>query len=145
MRKHSRILFTTTGKRDQTHTHTHTHTHMPLWFEGFIGASQSHQEGREEGQPHTFKKDGIYLQQLCFPRSVGWPRLRGTQFYLVYYYKSINTGTTPLYLLYEYRTTNTDTWRTLNTFILFLLTPVGTQHQVVWKEITMYGHFQGSS
>ena len=54
MRMHSRILFTTAGKH--AHTHTHTHIRMPLWFEGFIGASQSHQTGREEGAATHFQE-----------------------------------------------------------------------------------------
>ena len=40
----------------KTRSHTHTHIRMPLWFEGFIGASQSHQAGREEGAATLFQE-----------------------------------------------------------------------------------------
>ena len=90
MRKVSRLLCTTTGRgkraRAPTHTHTHTNRCGDDWFEGFIGDSQSHQAGREEGAATHFQERRHLLptQPGFLPPYVGGHGLCGTQFYLLY-------------------------------------------------------------
>ena len=130
MQKCSRLLCTTAGreKRARAHTNTHTNRCGDDWFEGFIGDSQSHQAGREEGAMHFQERRHLLQLNLgCFPRT-----LEDTDYVVLScsYFTSTKVQIlaseerrAPLHLLYEYNITDTDTWRTLIPFFLiFLLT-----------------------
>ena len=105
--------------RARAHTHTHTHTHTNRcgddWFEGFIGDSQSHQAGREEGAATHFQERRHLLQLNlgCFPRT-----LEDMDYVVLSFTCFTSTKVqilapeerrTPLHLLYEYKITDTDT------------------------------------
>ena len=129
--KWSRILCTTSGKHVRVHTYTNKHTQTNHyghdWFHGFIGASQSHEAGREEGAATHFqeRRHLLQLNHDWFPR-----RWEDTDYVILSFTCFTSTkaqilapaeGSVPLYLLYEYKITDTDTWRTLNTIVFILL------------------------
>jgi hypothetical protein len=135
MQKRSRLLCTTAGreKRARARAHTHTNRCVDDLFQGFIGDSQSHQAGREEGAATHFQERRHQLNLGCFPRT-----LEDTDYVVLSFTCFTSTKVqilapeerrAPLHLLYQYKITDTDTWRiTLNTFFLiFLLTQAYSQ------------------
>jgi hypothetical protein len=101
--------------RARTHTHTHTNRCGDDWFEGFIGDSQSHQAGREEGAATHFQERRHLLQLNlgCFPRT-----LEDMDYVVLSFTCFTSTKVqilvpeerrAPLHLLYEYKITDTDT------------------------------------
>ena len=92
--------------RARTHTHTHTNHCGDDWFEVFMGDSQSHQAGREEGARHL-----LQLNLGCFPRT-----LEDTDYVVLTFTCFTSTKVQilafeerrdPLHLLYEYKITDT--------------------------------------
>ena len=105
--------------RARAHTHTHTHTHTNRcgddWFGGFIGDSQSHQAGREEGAATHFQ-ERRHLLQL----NLGYfHRTLEDMDYVVLIFTCFTSTKVqilapeerraPLHSLYEYKITDTDT------------------------------------
>jgi hypothetical protein len=153
MQKRSRLLCTTAGreKRARARTHTHTNRCVDDWFQGFIGDSQSHQAGREEGAathfqerrhllqlnlgsfPRTLKDtDYVVLTFTCFTSTkvqILASEERRAPLHLLYEYKITDTRMTPeeLQILFLYSSWHTGTRTSGNSAV-----PVGTQHQVVW-------------
>jgi hypothetical protein len=143
------------GENARAHTHTPTHTNRcgDDWFEVFIGDSQSHQTGREEGASTHFQERRHLLQLNLdyFPRT-----LEETDYVVLTFTYFTSTKVQilvpeerrdPLHLFYEYKITDTrsrlhlknskyvflySSWHTDNRTSGNSVVPVGTQHQVVW-------------
>ena len=140
MQKCSRLLCTTAGreKRARTHTNTHTNRCGDDWFEGFIGDSQSHQAGREEGAMHFQERRHLLQLNLgCFPRT-----LEDTDYVVLSCSCFTSTKVqilapaecrAPLHLLYEYNITDTDTWRTLIPFFNILMDEQAYSQSYQWE------------
>jgi hypothetical protein len=99
--------------RAHTHTHTHTNRCGDDWLEVFIGDSQSHQAGREEGAATHFQERRHLLQLNLgsFPR-----KLKDTDYVVLTFTCFTSTKVqilaseerrAPLHLLYAYKITDT--------------------------------------